>query len=87
MSAWADWVMAVATIAMSITGWLSYDLAKRVQDKSEKQQKYFSDLLEAIVISNLLAGSEDTGDDSKRRESGIEKFKKLYKGETPIFKP
>jgi len=86
VSAWTNLVVAAATIAMFVIGLLSYKLAKRVQDQSEQQQKDFSDLLEAIVISNLLAGSEDTGFASRVGPSGVDKFKKMYKGQKIIFR-
>lgn len=76
-----DWLTAAATIAMFWIGWLSYKLAKRVQDQAEQQQKDFSDLMEAIVISNLLSGPSSTG----AFDQAIKAFKEKYKGDRNIF--
>lgn len=89
MSTWAERISAVAAcasvlaaIAACVIGWLSYRLAKRVQDQAEQQQRDFSDLLEALVISNLLSGPSSTGNFG----NVIQAFKQKYRGTREIFK-
>lgn len=82
MGTLANWVTAVAAVAMLWIGWLNYKLAKRVQDQSEQQQKDFSDLMEAIVISSLLSGPSSTG----AFDQAIKAFKEKYQGQRQIFK-
>ena len=82
MNTWAEWITVAATCAMFWIGWLSYKLAKRVQDQAEQQQKDFIDLFEAIVISNLLSGPSSTGNFGNVMQA----FKQKYKGKREIFK-
>ncbi len=82
MKNWVDYITAAATCAMFWIGWLSYKLAKQVQDQAEQQQKDFSDLLEAIVISNLLSGPSSTGNFGNVMQA----FKQHYKGKRQILK-
>lgn len=63
-------------------GWLSYSLAKQVQAQADQQAKDFSDLLEAIVISNLLSGPSSTGNYG----NVLQAFKQKYKGTREIFR-
>lgn len=83
MSTVAEWVSAGAACAMLWIGWLGYRLAKQVQDQAEKQQKDFTDLLEALVISNLLSGPSSTGNYG----TVMQAFKQHYKGREIFKKP
>ncbi|MBI4677161.1 MAG: hypothetical protein HY748_06225 [Elusimicrobia bacterium] len=82
MGTLADWVMAVAAVAMWWVGWRSYKLSQQVQIQADQQQKDFNDLFEAIVISNILSGPSNIG----AFDQAIKAFKEKYKGQRQIFK-
>ena len=73
-------IMVGATIAIAIAAIINCYLAYTIHKKNKQYEQQMSDLLRAIVISNMVAphGGQSTG-------SAINKFKAAYKGETKIF--
>jgi len=73
-------ITAAATLAMAFTSYATIRLTKRISNEEQRHQQQFSDLLQALVVSNMttMAGGFVS--------TGIAEFKKYYRGTTPVFK-
>ena len=65
---------------MAFTSYATIRLTKRISNEEQRHQQQFSDLLQALVVSNMttMAGGFVS--------TGIAEFKKYYRGTTPVFK-
>jgi len=77
-----------ATVVIAYYAWRSHKISETIikltqkRDDEEKEFKQqIKDLYQAIVVSNIVLGPEGVGP----RESSIQAFKRLYKGDTKIF--
>lgn len=63
---------------------LGYSVIKLTQKRDDDEKEFkqqIKDLYQAIVVSNIVLGPEGVNP----RESSIQAFKRLYKGNTNIF--
>ncbi|MEJ2104764.1 MAG: hypothetical protein P8X47_09335 [Ignavibacteriaceae bacterium] len=81
---WSTLITALATVAIAIFTYVNYQLASKIQKQDKEYRQQISDLYQAIVISNILSDPEARLGNIKL-DNNIEAFKKLYKGDTPIF--
>lgn len=72
-------VTAIATAVIAVYSIFSYQLAREIRKFEQKNREQFSDLLQAIVVSNMTKGSGGSVSTS------INNFQQHYKGNTPVF--
>ena len=79
---------ASATVVIAYYAWRSHQISEAIikltqkRDDDEKEFKQqIKDLYQAIVVSNIVLGPDGVNP----RESSIQAFKRLYKGNTKIF--
>lgn len=76
----ATTVSSVATVVIAVYAVVTHRLTKAIHDAAGRSQEQFSDLLQAIVVSNMTAGSGGAV------SIAIKNFNNHYKGKTEIFK-
>jgi hypothetical protein len=73
-------VIALATVGLVYAGFSNLRLAGSIRDRSEQHEQEMKNLLHAVVVALMSAphGGESF-------QSAVNKFKKNYRGNTPIF--
>jgi len=72
--------VALATVVIAILSISNVILAKSLQNKSDQHEQVMKDLLNALVIA-LLSGPHG----NEPQSAGVMRFKRHYKGKTPIL--
>jgi hypothetical protein len=71
-------VTAIATVAIAIYAYLSYQLTSEINYRDDKYREQFSQLLKAIATSNLLATGDMPG--STRMMEKTKQFNRWNEG-------
>lgn len=73
-------VTAIATFVLAFAVIPNLRLARSIRKRNEEHEQEMKDLLQALVIAHLSGPYSNDPDGS-----AMQRFKKCYKGKTPIF--